>query len=155
LATFIKNALALHRDSGLAHQTQRQADPAVGDAQIRIGHLQHGHAQALPKGNIGQLHVFPLLDGIEQPRRLAGQGQAAPVSEAKLLQVPVELGRAELQPDLGRADIARIADDLAHGQVFVLVRVLDPPPSDAPLPVLAEVLLGRGADLSPARPPRP
>ncbi|KAF5050414.1 hypothetical protein DSECCO2_429740 [anaerobic digester metagenome] len=128
-------------------EPQRDAHPAVGDAQVGLGHLQHGHAESLPEGHVGQFHLAPLAGGPEQPGRLAGQGQPHRPAEAEGLKVPAVFLRPHGQPDLGRPDVAGVADDLVHGQVLVLVRVLDAASLDAPLAVLAIVLGGGLADL--------
>ena len=128
---------------GVGHEPKRLVHAVVGQDEEGLGELDRGHGHALAEGLRGHVQGGPGLERTQQPLALAGDGQARGMAEAELFEIGMQARRAELEADLGRADVARNAHDHADGQHAVGVRVLDDATGEGELAVFAIERRGR------------
>src|SRR5207249_2192349 len=138
----LEHHLAVRRDDPLDDEGPEQR-AAVGDRRERGRHLHGGDRDALAEAERREVDVGPALDGPHDARRLTGQLDARPATEAEGAQVAMVTLPAETLTDLGRPDVARVLDHLGERQPPVRMRVVDRPPGRLEAAALAEEELAR------------
>ena len=104
----------LHQDPAVAHGGQGH-----GQLQRRDRHpLAEGHGDPVDEG-------AGLAEISQQPAALSRETDAAFAAKAKLPEILIQAGAAQLVGDLGRADIARFLDDLLYRQAPVRMHIVD------------------------------